>query len=45
MVAGSLNGKAEPEGSFVEEIVDVGARERGIFQADYHRGGSSREWF
>ena len=41
MVAGSLNDKSDPEGSCVEDIVDVGSREGRGSQADYHRGGES----
>ena len=45
MVAGSLDGKAEPEGSCAEEIVDVGEMEGGSSWEYYHRGGIIRALF
>ena len=42
MVFGSLNGKAELEGGFAEEIVHAGEMEGLRSQADYLRGGGIR---
>ena len=45
MVSGSLNGKADSEGSCAEDIVDVGEKKGKSYWSYYKRVGISRELF